>query len=110
MQEASNLGIAKGDVYLRRKEGVSSAIGFELNQMVLGVTLVLLIYKKNLINWLYFKKTNMYLLKFQRLHALDLISHEIKLELDLPKDLKKSTNLSMDQLNVSPEFRNIIFM
>ena len=44
------MGIAKGDVYLRRKEGVSSAIGFELNQMVLGVTLVLLIYKKNLIN------------------------------------------------------------
>ena len=108
MQEASNLGIAKGDVYLRRKEGVSSAIGFELNQMVLGVTLVLLIYKKNLINWLYFKKTNMYLLKFQRLHALDLISHEIKLEF-YPKDLKKSTNLMKDQLNVSSEFKNIIW-
>ena len=48
----------------------------------------------------------MYLLKFQRLHALDLISHEIKLEFK-SKDLKKSTNLMKDQLNVSSEFKNI---
>ena len=53
---------------------------------------------------LYLKKKMKYLLKFQRLHALDLISHEIKLDLyPLTWDLKKSTNLSRDQLNVSSE-------
>ena len=76
------MGIAKDNVYLKRKEGVSSAICLDRLGR-LEQTLVLLIYKKTLLIDLYLEKINMNLLKFQRLHALDLISHEIKLHLDL---------------------------
>ena len=72
VQEASNWGIAKDNVYLKRKEGVSNAICCQWSQRK---RLIMRVYAYLLD---FFLKKKLYLLKFQRLHALDLISHEIK--------------------------------
>ena len=71
--EASDLGIVKDNV---QAKGAFS-VGYWMRKGLLILVCTLCVLTR-----LYLKKKMKYLLKFQRLHALDLISHEIKLHLE----------------------------